>query len=78
MARSPTYGDFSDYSDGPFSPVFFFLGDDFKYRTYAYRMLRVKQARSLWNTLTATISGGGRSFHQIYVETSLIQPTLER
>ncbi len=74
MPRSPFYGDSSDYSFRQLCPVFFFLGDDFQYRTYAHRTtLRVKQAHSLWNTLNATISGGGRSFNEIYIETSLIR-----
>jgi hypothetical protein len=72
MPRSPKYGDFSDYSDGPFSVVFFFLTKDFEYQTYTYRNNRVKQARSLWNTISTTISDGGRNFYQIYVETSLL------
>jgi hypothetical protein len=57
-----------NYSDGPFSHVFFMLDRDFEFQTYTFRRNRVSPSRSLIPLLM-----GINNFNDVYVSTLLLR-----
>lgn len=60
-----------DYSDGPFTPVFFFHTCD-GFRTFTYRTRSIMPSRSLINRISSGFADGPR-FADVFVDTSLLR-----